>query len=328
MDIKIIQEKLAYPTQICIVAHRNPDGDALGAIFGLANVLRQDGHMVHCITPSEFPPNFAWLPEVDSLHIYDLEAEQCNAMLDASSILFALDFNSLDRIDKLGAAIAERKLFTVMIDHHVDPEPFADVMISETTASSTCELVYQFIQDMDWSKYINDEVRQCIYAGLNTDTGSFKHNTNPRLFRQIAEMLSEGLDDFSIQDKIYNQRSEKELRILGHCLANRMELIPELKTGIIWLTAEDYMAFDIGRGDTEGIVNYPLSLKGIEVSVFIMQQPTIVKLSLRSKGDISVQALARDNFNGGGHVNASGGHTHASIVEVKDKIKRVLPNYI
>jgi bifunctional oligoribonuclease and PAP phosphatase NrnA len=207
------------------------------------------------------------------------------------------------------------------------PDPIADFMFSDSSASSTCEMVYQFINAMGDNLKINPKVGDAIYTGIITDTGSFRHATNASIFRIVADLIEHGVNDTAIQDFIFNSQKEKNLRLLGHCLANRMEYYPEYRTAMIWLSKKDYEDFEIGRGDTEGIVNYMLSIRDVKLAAFIHNQPTIVKLSLRSKGDLDVQEICKKHFNGGGHKNASGAFTHDSLKTTIQKFKDLLPQY-
>ncbi len=327
-DTNQIAELLQLPKEVTIVSHRNPDGDAIGSSIAMAAFLRKHNHTVHVILPSEYPDLFGFLKGIDDIIIYDTEPEKSKECIDKSSVVICLDFNSLERIDKLGKLISQADVKIVMIDHHIEPEPFYELAISQADVSSTSELVYNYIRDLDKTKMIDLEIGEAIMTGILTDTGSFRHNTNKGTYFVAGDLKAKGVDDYYLQDKIFNSMTEKQLRLLGHCLANRMEIIEEYRTGIIYLSQTDYEEFDIIRGDTEGIVNYILMMKQMDVAIFVRQQPKIVKLSLRSKGDISVQALARNHFNGGGHVNASGGHTYGSIGKVIRKIKEVLPDYV
>jgi len=327
-EIEQIKELLKLPKDVVILTHRNPDGDALGSSLALKLFLEDQSHSVKVILPSEYPRIFHFLPGIKSCVVYDLNQEYALAEIEKAEVIFCLDFNGLDRIDKMGVKVQESNARKILIDHHLDPEPFADYQFSDTKASSTCELIYDFIENLSQREKINTDIGECILTGIITDTGSFKYSTNPRAY-QIASQLKEiGVDDYQLNDKIYNTMTEKQLRLLGHCLANRLELIPEYSTGIISLTKEDYHKFQIGRGDTEGIVNHILMIDGIKAAAFIREQPTIVKMSFRSKGDISVADIARNHFNGGGHKNAAGGAAYASLSDIIARFKKELPNYI
>lgn len=327
-EIQEIKEFLAYPKAIVIFTHRNPDGDAIGSSLGLRHYLERLGHNVKVILPSEYPSTFHFIKGVDDCLVFDLEPQKCKDELHKADMLVCLDFNALDRVDKLGPEILKAKSKKLLIDHHLDPEPFADYVFSDTAASSTCELIYQFIKQLGDESKIDPVIGEAIFTGLITDTGSFKYSTRPETYEVAAALKSAGVDDYTLQDRIHNTATEKQIRLLGHCLANRLEVIPEYGAAIIALTKQDYIDFNISRGDTEGVVNYMLMMKGIEVAAFIREQPTIVKLSLRSKGDISVQEICRNHFNGGGHKNASGGAAYAKLIDIVERFKSVLPRYL
>lgn len=327
-DTKQIAELLSLPKEVCIISHRNPDGDAIGSSLALAGLLRKQNHTVHIIMPSEYPDVFGFLKGIDDVLIFDLEPEEAKSRIERSNVIMCLDFNSLERIDKVGRIVKDTDSTIVMIDHHIDPEPFYTHGISITEVSSTAELIYNYIKETSTEHLIDLEIGEAIMTGILTDTGSFRHNTNKNTYYAAGDLKARGVDDYYLQDKIFNSMTEKQLRLLGHCLNNRMELLPEYRTGIISLSLQDYEDFDIIRGDTEGIVNYMLMVKQVDVAIFVRQQAKIIKFSFRSKGDISVQALARDHFNGGGHKNASGGYMYGSVGKAVRKIKEHLPDYV
>jgi bifunctional oligoribonuclease and PAP phosphatase NrnA len=327
-QLETLKSLLNSPKDIVITSHRNPDGDAIGSSLGLYHYLKLKGHQVKIVFPSEYPVIFEWMPDAQEITIFDLVASDATQILTKASIHFALDYNAYDRIDKLGEILMVQKhQTTVMIDHHLFPEPIADYTLSDTSASSTSELVLDFIEMMGDTKMMNKTIASCLYTGIVTDTGSFKYATSSKLFRTVAMILDHGVDDTAIQNLINNSLTEKNLRLLGHCIHNRMEILDEFRTGIIYLLKQDYEKYNIQRGDTEGIVNYLLLLKNIKLACFITEQPNIVKLSLRSKGDFDVQTICRENFKGGGHKNASGGFSHAHIRATIDKLKSILPAY-
>jgi len=327
-DIIELQSYLSVPKNITLIAHRNPDGDALGSALGLRLFLEKKGHVVKIVMPSESPNIFNYLPHFYDVIVFDLKHDEARAALSSADCIFCLDFNGLDRVDKLGEEIQFSNAKKVLIDHHLDPEPFADHMFSDTEASSTCELVHTFIEDLGDSRLIDEQIGNCLFTGIITDTGSFKYNTRPNTYNVAAKLKLAGVDDYALQDRIHNSLKPKNLRLLGHCLANRMEILEEYGAALIYLTKEDYSTFDIQRGDTEGIVNYMLMMKTVSVAAFITEQPSIVKISLRSKNDISVQEIAAKHFNGGGHKNASGGALYASLEDVIAKFKRVIPHFL
>ncbi len=328
-ELDIAKLKLSRPTNVFILSHRNPDGDALGSSLGLSQVLRSMGHKTQVVAPSDYPEVYNFLPGIQELMIYDHQKETVINALNNAEVLINLDFNSLDRVDPLGVYIQSSTAYKMMIDHHLDPEPFSDFYLSDTDASSTSELVFRFLQMIGKVDLLNVDGASCLFTGIITDTGSFKYATNPEVYRIASELKAIGVNDYDINDKIFNSWTENQMRILGHALRNRLELLAEVKTGIVALTRQDYLKYQIGRGDTEGIVNYILMIKGIEVAVFIREMPTgEIRLSFRSKYNISVQELARDHFKGGGHINASGGNSELTLQETINKVKRVIPFYL
>lgn len=322
-----LHDFLSSPRQIVLVSHRNPDGDAIGSTMGMRRYLEPLGHTVHIVVPSDYPEFLTFLAGVEDVVVYDTETAKSTELLDKADLIMLMDFNSLERIDKCGEYIANLKETPrVLIDHHLFPENIADIMVSDVTASSTCELVFRTIKDMGMKAHVTPLVAEALMTGILTDTGGFSYATNPSLFRTVAELYEVGVDNEKLQTAIFNSLSEKQLRILGHCLANRMEVLHEHKAALITLSKRDYESFDIRRGDTEGIVNYLLRIQGIELAALITEQPNITKLSLRSKGDVNVQELASEYFKGGGHKNASGGYSYAGLRSTVQHFKKALEN--
>jgi len=325
--IEELRSVLSSPKNVMITSHRNPDGDAIGSSLAMGLWLQKQGHRVMIAFPSEYPGVFHWMPQIDDVQIYDVDPTPIQNFSEHIEVSVILDYNSLSRIDKLGRYIDSPDLYTIMIDHHLYPDPIGDFILSDTTASSTCELVYRFITAYDKLPLSDLDIATCLYTGILTDTGSFQYSTSPTLFRSVAAIQEIGIDATVIHDRIFNTLTEKSLRLLGHCLLNRMEILDEYKTGIIYLNKLDFQDFDIRRGDTEGIVNYLLKMPNVHMAVFVRQQPTIIKLSFRSKGDFSVEEICKNHFNGGGHRNASGGFTKKGLGETIDHIKSILPEY-
>ncbi len=316
---------LSQPRDIVLIGHRNPDGDAIGSTLGMRRYLESLRHRVTVLVPSDYPEFLSFLDGIEDTLVYDKDAAACEAAVAGAELIGLLDFNAIDRIDKLGEAVlAKADTPRFLIDHHLYPEDMADVTVSDTAASSTCELVFRTIKDFGDRELLTPHVVEALMTGILTDTGGFSYATSATLFREVAEMFDIGVDFEYLQTSIFSGFTEKQLRLLGHCLANRMELFPERKAGLITLTKRDYEQFDIKRGDTEGIVNQLLRIKGIELAAFITEQPNIVKLSLRSKGDVNVQAMAAEHFKGGGHKNAAGGHSHSGLRNTVTKFKQVL----
>lgn len=329
-NIASLKEILSEPKKIVITSHRNPDGDAIGSSLGLKHFLLKLGHKVTVAFPSEYPDFVTFLPEANRILIHDNHPDFVEKALTGADIVFSLDYNALSRIDNMGEFIAQncKEKTKVLIDHHLNPEAFADFTLSQTNASSTCELIYVFIEMLDWLEHLDKKIGTCLFTGILTDTGSFKYSTSPRLYRIAAHLKELGVDDYSLQFELFNSQTEKQLRLLSYCLSpDVMEIFHEYNTGIIVLTKRDYEHFDIQRGDTEGIVNFILRIKNIRFAALITEQPKIVKLSLRSKGSFSVQEVAMKYFKGGGHKNAAGGISYQTIRGTVEKFKKILPEY-
>lgn len=327
-NIAELKTLLSTPKKIVIVSHRNPDGDAIGSSLGLKHFLTQLDHKVTVAFPSEFPDFVSFLPEANRILIHDSNPDFVENALESADIIFCLDFNSLSRIDNIGDFIKDKckDKVKVLIDHHLEPEDFAQFTLSEIKASSTAELVYVFIKKLGYENLVNKKLGTCLFTGILTDTGSFKYSTSARLYQIAAKLKEAGVDDYALQFELFNAQTEKQLRLLSHCLGT-MEIFHEYNAGIIVLNKRDYEYFNIQRGDTEGIVNFILKIKNVRFAALITEQPKIVKLSLRSKGDFSVQEIAQKYFKGGGHKNAAGGISYAPLRSTVEKFKKILPEY-
>jgi phosphoesterase RecJ-like protein len=322
-----IQELFTNNQNISIVSHRNPDGDAVGSSLALYFLLKNLNFNPSILLPSPIPDFFEWMEGSDHFIIADQNLEESQSTINKSDIIFCLDFNQLERVDKIGEFIQASNATKILIDHHLNPADHFDYCFSEVSSSSTCQLLFEWIENMGWAHLIDSNIATSLYVGILTDTGNFRYNINPQLFRITASLLEFGIDNQHVQNKVFNSMSEKRLRLLGHSLVNRLEVLSEFKTGIIVLSKDDYDQFEIERGDTEGIVNFVLQLQMVTMAVLVLEQPNIVKLSLRSKGDFSVEEIARKYFKGGGHLNAAGGYSFQSLSETMKKFKDILPFY-
>ncbi len=317
-DIKKLEKIIrGEPKKMVILSHRNPDGDSMGSSLGLAMMLKKFMHTVTIIFPSEYPVVFSYLKGHEDIKIYDLENQNCIDEVLQGEVIFCLDFNDLDRIDKLGEAVSQNEgAVKILVDHHLYPGAFPDIIFHDTEASSTSELVFKIFEDLELFGKMDPFMGEALLTGIITDTGSFKYSTRSYTYQVAAKLKEMGVDDYALQDSIFNSMEVKNLKLLGYCLNRRMNIMEKAKAGYIYLTREDYKRFNIQRGDTEGIVNYLLKIKKVRVAGFITEQPSIIKISLRSKGDINVQEIATKYFNGGGHKNASGGGVYAKLDDV------------
>ncbi len=306
-DIAALKQLLSKPVQITITAHQRPDGDAMGSTLALYGFLIQFGHRVKVIYPTEYPSHFEWMPGVKDTLVYPLQNEEADEWIKASDLICCLDFNTLSRIQPMDEVVQEAKKPILLIDHHLQPDEF-EWMLHDVTACSTCELVYRLIHILEQESAINKDVAQCIYTGILTDTGSFQNGaTNKNAFLIVGNLLDKGLDIQEVQIQLNQNGTESRLRFLGNALYNNMTVLPDLGLAFIVVKRKDSRTFNLQAGDTEGLVNYPLTIKEIQISVLIKEEKDLTKLSFRSKGDINVNELAREHFEGGGHKNAAGG---------------------
>ncbi|MBX2947121.1 MAG: bifunctional oligoribonuclease/PAP phosphatase NrnA [Cyclobacteriaceae bacterium] len=322
-------EFLSSARQVVIVTHHKPDADALGSSLGLAAYLKKKGHSVSVITPSDYPSFLNWLPGNDEVIIFhDRIENQIAERVAKAEIIFCLDFSALSRINSIGEMIRKSNAKKVLIDHHLEPEKFADFEQWDPKAASTAGLVYELLIELGDRAQIDANIADCLYAGLLTDTGGFRHNNTRREEFMIAsDLVSLGANPTKVSKLIYDTNTLERLRLMGYVLSEKLVVLPEYKTAYITLTKEELEKFGSQSGDTEGFVNYGLSIEGIRLSVMIYQRNDEVKLSFRSLGDFSVNEMARKHFNGGGHKNASGGTSPVSLQATLENFLKILPEY-
>ncbi len=308
--------------------HTKPDADALGSSLGLAGYLIKKGHEVSVIAPTDYPDFLKWMKGNDDVTIYKGNEELCDKKLGEADIVFCLDFSSLNRIDELGDIISCSSAIKVLIDHHLDPQDFADYRSWSTEAAATAELVYELIKDLNDEDLIDIGMAESLYAGIMTDTGSFRHpSTTSRVFQIAAKLVEIGVDVNNVSRQIYDSNSLDRLRLIGYALSERLVVLPEYRTAYFKLSADDLKKYKYSTGDSEGLVNYGLSIVGVVFAATLIEREDGVKMSFRSVGDFSVNQFARDNFNGGGHRNAAGGKSDESLDEVVDKFEKLLLRY-
>ena len=323
---------LAAPKKVAIVTHFKPDADALGSSLGLAGYLKKKGHQVNVISPSDYPDFLSWMSgsaEVIALSKKSNEPFLLAAKIFAEAdIIFNLDFSGLGRINELGEEVRKSKAIKVLIDHHLEPENFADFQKWDITSASTAELIFELIDELGEKNLIDSDIANCLYAGLMTDTGSFRHNnTFAREFRIANELVSLGANPSEIARLIYDVNSLSRLRLIGFALSQKLTVLYEYGTAYITLSHEELKKLDAQTGDTEGLVNYGLSIKGIQLAVLMYDRGEEIKISFRSLGAFSVNDFARKHFEGGGHRNAAGGSSKQSLQQTLDKFLNLLPQY-
>lgn len=318
---------LADAQNVVITNHVGPDGDAMGSALGFKEILRQQGKEATVIVPNIYPKFLNWMKGDDEVIIFEDARDMASEILKKADLIIHLDYNSLSRSGDMQEALASSTAKRLVVDHHQQPDDFATVLYSDTHMSSTCEMVFHLVQALGWDEHINKEAADCLYTGIMTDTGNFRFSsTTPTTHRAVARLMEKGVLPHEIASAIYDTNSRNRLKLLSRCL-ERMEVFPQYHSAIMSLSASDLEEFDYQKGDTEGFVNYGLTMEGTIMSVFLSEKDNRIKMSFRSKGDFNVNQLARDHFNGGGHINAAGGISDESMEQTIEKLKALLPQY-
>ena len=324
-----INQLLDTPKKIVIVSHKNPDGDAIGSSLALFHYLTKTNHLATVILPNDYPDFLKWLPGEDLILKYDSQKEESEAKLAEADIVFTLDFNAFHRAGDMETVLTNNTALKIMIDHHQQPDDYAKFTYSDVSMSSTCEMVYNFIENLNGLNVIDSNTATAIYVGIMTDTGSFRfRSTTSATHRIIASLIDKGADNTMIHNQVYDTNSYNRLQLLGCALSN-LRVIPESRAAYITLTQKELQQFDYKKGDTEGFVNYALSLNNVVLAAIFIEdlQQGIIKISLRSKGDFSVNKMSREHFHGGGHTNAAGGKSDDNIEKTIEKFISILPQY-
>lgn len=329
-NISQIRPLLEAPIKpkVVITTHHKPDADALGSSLGLFLFLQKLGLDPNIISPTDYGDFLKWMPGESSVINFEEFEERSNGLIQEADIIFCLDFNSLKRINKLGYLVQNSKAKKVLIDHHLEPEYFADYFLWTSKASSTCELIFWLIELLGQTNLIDEDIASCLYAGILTDTASFKHGSTTATTHRVAGFLLErGAKSNRIYEAIYDNYSVDRTRFIGFCLSQKLEILKEFKTALIVVTADELKKFKIVTGDSEGLVNYGLSITDIEFSVLIIDRTVARKMSFRSKDKFPANEFARKYFDGGGHYNAAGGESKDSLEAVEAKFKASLTEF-
>ncbi|MDQ2178399.1 bifunctional oligoribonuclease/PAP phosphatase NrnA [Marinifilum sp. D714] len=326
--IKKAEILLEESKQIAIIPHSGPDGDAIGSSLALYQYLKKKGKTPKIISPSAYPVFLNWLPQNSEVMIYTNGKKEAEDYLKSSDLVFIVDHNSFKRSGDLETILKDLPAKKIMIDHHPEPEQIVDLMFSDTAMCATCELMYEFIEALGDENLIDTHIAECLYTGIVTDTGGLSYNSsNPRTYQIVGDLLARGIDKSKIHSNVYDNFSTDRMKLLGHCLDQGLEVLSEYQTAIITLTKDDLLRFNYKDGDTEGFVNYPLSIQGMLVSVIFIEKEDMVKISFRSKGNVPINTVASAHFNGGGHMNAAGGRTTDNLKDAIDKFKAVIPAF-
>lgn len=322
-----LKKLLEIPRKVVITTHHKPDGDAMGSSLALYQFLVSSGHNPVVITPSDYPDFLHWMKGNDDVIIYPSDMGKADKLISDAEVIFCLDFNHLHRTEKMSERLASSRAQKVLIDHHLEPENFADITFSFPSSCATCEILYHLLYKLDRS-LIDGDISNALYAGIMTDTGSFRFSsTTSDTHKVVAALLDSGADGTMVHEKILDDFTEDRTRFLGHCLVNNLQVVPEYRTAFITVSMEEQRRFNNRTGDTEGLVNYALSVRGVVMACLFIEKEGIVKISLRSKGTFSVRDLAADHFSGGGHRNAAGGKSYDSLHDSVTKFLDLLPAY-
>ena len=328
-EISKVKELLEGRKKIVIVPHKGPDGDAMGSCLALKILLESLDHYVQLISPNDYPDFLKWMPYQKEVLIYEKEQQKCDAFIDDAEVIFTLDFNHLSRAGEMQQSLEKAKADFIMIDHHQQPDDYAVVTYSDVTMCSTCQMVYHFFENIGMDEHISPVIATCLYTGIMTDTGSFRYRSTTSLtHRVIADLIDKGADNTSIHENVFDTSSYGQLQLLG-CALQNLRVVDGYRTAYITLTQEELDRHNFKKGDTEGFVNYGLSLEGIVFAAIFIENKAegIIKISLRSKGTFSVNEFARNYFQGGGHINAAGGKSDLSMEETIKKFVSILPDY-
>jgi phosphoesterase RecJ-like protein len=332
-DIKAISELISPDNgakNIVIVTHRNPDGDAYGSSLALYHFLNKYNHKVTVISPNDCPNFLKWMPSQENILLFEPNIEKATERLKEAEIVFTLDFNAFHRTgNKMENVLEQINPVFIMIDHHQLPDNYAKFTFSDVKKSSTSEMIFDFIAHLNQLDKIDKDIATCIYTGIMTDTGSFRFpSTTSRTFKIAAVLLEKGANNTQIYNRVMDVNSYSRMQLLGRALEN-MKVLEDLKTAYITLSQKELNKYKFEKGDTEGFVNYALSLKGVIFAVIFIEdrQQRIIKISFRSKGKFSVNEFARKHFDGGGHTNAAGGRSEDTLHKTVERFLNLVPKY-
>jgi len=328
-DIQVVKKLLSDPQKIVVIPHKNPDGDAIGSCLGLSHYLTSLGHKSVVVSPNDYPDFLKWMPGTEEVINFEKKNSEALQAINEATLIFTLDFNDLSRIGQMQEVVTAAPATFIMIDHHQSPGSYAAITYSDVAMSSTCEMVYNFIRLLGDKDKISAEISNCLYAGIVTDTGSFKYSsTTGETHRVVADLIEKGARNTEIHNSIYDTNTPGRLHLLG-CALKNMVILQDYKTAYITLSQDELDTNHFKKGDTEGFVNYGLTLRGIRFAVIFIEnrEEGIVKISFRSEGDFSVNEFARSHFDGGGHTNAAGGKSDRSMEGTTEYFLSLLDSY-
>lgn len=327
-ESEILKERIEASQNILITTHVNSDGDAIGSTLAMKGILKKLSKIVHIVTPNDFPGFLQWMEGAEDILIYYHSKQKVKDLAKNADLILCIDYNDSKRLENAEKTILESRAYKILIDHHPDPGNFTDLVISDLSPGSSAEVIYSLIKDMGYDHLIDKPIAESLYTGVMTDTGNFSFASSyPGVWIMVAELLEKGIDKDRIYSLVYDNYSEKRMRMMGYCLNEKMQVFPELNTAVIGLTKQEMEKFDHVPGDTEGFVNLPFSIKGIKLTALFLEKKDHVRISMRSRGNFSVNKLSRKHFNGGGHLNAAGGELKMSVEEAIKTFHKILSQY-
>lgn len=314
--------------KIVITTHVSPDGDAIGSALGLWHFLRARGKDVFVVVPNSFPDFFNWMPGISDIIVYDKNRDLADDMLAKADVICCLDYNLPSRTADMEQSLVASSARKILIDHHLHPSDFCNIVVSHPDMSSTCEVLFRFICALGAWGEVSSEIATCIYTGMMTDTGCFSYNSNnPEIFFIISQLLSRGIDKDKIYRQVFYTQSESRMRLIGYALSQKMSVLYDFASAVIILNRDELAKYSYSKGDTEGLVNEPLSIKGIKLSVFLREDADMIKVSSRSVGDFPCNEVMAKYFGGGGHLNAAGGEFYGTLEEAEETLKKALVDF-
>lgn len=323
-----LKEKLDTARDIMITTHVNADGDAIGSTLAMAGILRKLSKNVNIVTPNDFPEFLHWMEGAKDILVYYHQKERVDKLLAQADLILCIDYSDSQRFEKAEKSLRDSEAYKILIDHHPDPDNFTDLTITDTALGSSAELIYYLLRDMGYEDFIDKPIAEALYAGVMTDTGNFSFASSyPGVWIMVSELLKYNIDKDKIFSNVYDNYSENRMRLMGYCLNEKMRIFPDLHTAVIGLTKKEMESFNHVPGDTEGFVNLPFSIKGIKLTALFLEKHDHVRISLRSRGDFSVNELSRKHFNGGGHLNAAGGELKMSVKDAINAFIEVISEY-
>lgn len=329
-DIDYLKAIIGEGSFFVLTCHAGPDGDALGSTLGMAHYLRELGKEALVIVPDAFPDFLAWMPGAQEILRFNKQRDKAELMLSMADVIFAMDYNALSRVDDMGALIAKSKAKKVLVDHHLQPDNFCDLLFSYPKLSSTCEVVFRLVMAMEGCELLTKAACECIYTGMMTDTGCFSYGPcTQEVYLIISMLMQKEINKDRIYNKVFNNYSEGRLRLMGYVLYEKMRVFPEQHAALITLSREEMARFNFNKGDSEGLVNIPLQMKGIYFSAFLREdtEKDLIRVSLRSQGTFPCNKFAAQYFGGGGHLNASGGQHNGTLAEAVAIFEKALEEF-